>query len=376
MHVLVLGAGQLARMMALAGAPLNIKLSAFDVGTGNIVHPLTQALLGHGLENAIEQADVITAEFEHIPHDVLDICEKSGKFLPSTEAIKAGGDRRLEKALLDRAQVANARYYVVNSREDFAAAIDHVGLPMVLKSTLGGYDGKGQWRLKADSDEEAVWQEMADCIAATPNQAIVAEEFVPFDREVSLVGARGKSGEIEVYPLAENVHTNGVLSLSTAIVDPELQQQAKAMFTAVAEELDYVGVLALEFFDVQGKLLVNEIAPRVHNSGHWTQQGAETCQFENHLRAVCGMPLGGTTLIRPTSMVNILGEDTLPQSVLSQHACHIHWYGKDKRPGRKMGHINVCADDQKALSQELIKLADQLDETVFPALRENALKLG
>ena len=123
--------------------------------------------------------------------------------------------------------------------------------------------------------------------------------------------------KIEVYPLAENVHTNGVLSLSTAISDIELQKQAKAMFTAVAEELNYVGVLALEFFDVQGKLMVNEIAPRVHNSGHWTQQGAETCQFENHLRAVCGMPLGGTSLIRPTTMVNILGEDSLPESVLT-----------------------------------------------------------
>ncbi len=374
MHVLVLGAGQLARMMALAGAPLNIKLSAFDVGTGNIVHPLTQAHLGHGLENAIEQADVITAEFEHIPHDVLDICEKSGKFLPSTEAIKAGGDRRLEKALLDKAKVSNAKYYVINNREDFTAAIDHVGFPMVLKSTLGGYDGKGQWRLKTEFDAETVWQEIALCIAETPNQAIVAEEFVPFDREVSLVGARGKNGEIEVYPLAENIHTDGVLSLSTAIVNIELQQQAQKMFTAVAEELDYVGVLALEFFDVQGRLLVNEIAPRVHNSGHWTQQGAETCQFENHLRAVCGLPLGGTNMIRPTTMVNILGEDTLPQSVLSQHACHIHWYGKEKRPGRKMGHINVCANNLKTLRQELIRLADQMDETAFPAIRKHALK--
>ncbi|GMM91055.1 5-(carboxyamino)imidazole ribonucleotide synthase [Vibrio fortis] len=372
MHVLVLGAGQLARMMSLAGAPLNIEISAFDVGSKNIVHPLTQAILGNGLENAVERADVITAEFEHIPHDVQEVCEHSGKFLPTTEAIKAGGDRRLEKALLDQAGVKNAKYAVINSREDFDHAISHVGLPMVLKSTLGGYDGKGQWRLKSLDAVETVWSEMAECIAATDNQAIVAEEFVPFDREVSLIGARGKDGEIQVYPLAENVHTDGVLSLSTAIDDVELQEQAKTMFTAVAERLNYVGVLALEFFDVQGALLVNEIAPRVHNSGHWTQQGAETCQFENHLRAVCGMPLGSTKLIRPTAMINILGEDTLPNAILAQAGCHVHWYGKEKRAGRKMGHINVSADYNAELQRTLCGLAKILDKRAYPALHDFA----
>jgi 5-(carboxyamino)imidazole ribonucleotide synthase len=241
-----------------------------------------------------------------------------------------------------------------------------------LKSTLGGYDGKGQWRLKTIDSVEATWTEMAECIAATDNQAIVAEEFVPFDREVSLVGARGTNGEVQVYPLAENVHTDGVLSLSTAIDDIELQEQAKAMFTAVAERLDYVGVLALEFFDVQGSLLVNEIAPRVHNSGHWTQQGAETCQFENHLRAVCGMPLGSTKLIRPTAMINILGEDTLPDAILAQGGCHVHWYGKEKRAGRKMGHINVSADYNAELQRTLCSLADILDKKAYPAIHEFA----
>ncbi|MGF1752270.1 5-(carboxyamino)imidazole ribonucleotide synthase [Vibrio makurazakiensis] len=375
MHVLVLGAGQLARMMSLAGAPLNIEISAFDVGSKNIVHPLTQAILGHGLENAIENADVITAEFEHIPHDVLEVCERSGKFLPSTEAIKAGGDRRIEKALLDEATVKNAKYYVINSREDFTAAIEHVGLPMVLKSTLGGYDGKGQWRLKEQTNIESTWAEMSECINATDNQAIVAEEFVSFDREVSLVGARAKDGSIEVYPLAENVHTDGVLSLSTAIDDFELQEQARNMFIAVAERLNYVGVLALEFFDVQGELLVNEIAPRVHNSGHWTQQGAETCQFENHLRAVCGLPLGSTKLIRPTSMINILGEDSLPEAVMAQEGCHVHWYGKEKRAGRKMGHINVSADYTAELQRSLLLLAEVLDKKTYPAVHEFAQQM-
>ncbi|KGY11514.1 phosphoribosylaminoimidazole carboxylase [Vibrio tubiashii] len=370
MHVLVLGAGQLARMMSLAGAPLNIDISAYDVGSKNIVHPLTQAVIGHGLESAIASADVITAEFEHIPHDILAVCEQSGKFLPSTEAIKAGGDRRIEKQLLDDADVRNAKYFVINTREDFNRAIEYVGIPMVLKSALGGYDGKGQWRLKDANQADAIWTEMAECIMASDSQAIVAEEFVPFHREVSLVGARGKDGSVAVYPLAENVHTNGVLTLSTAIADTELQQQAKQMFTAVADKLDYVGVLALEFFDVDGTLLVNEIAPRVHNSGHWTQQGAETCQFENHLRAVCDLPLGSTKLIRETSMINVLGEDTLPQALLAMDGVHIHWYGKDKRAGRKMGHINVCGDYSGELQRKLCALADVLDKEAFPAVHE------
>lgn len=372
MHVLVLGAGQLARMMSLAGAPLNIEISAYDVGSKDVVHPLTQSVIGHGLENAIEKADAITAEFEHIPHDILATCEQSGKFLPSADAIKTGGDRRIEKALLDDSGVRNAKYYVIETREDFDQAIAHVGIPMVLKSALGGYDGKGQWRLKDPAQVDAIWSEMSDCISATETQAIVAEEFVPFNREVSLVGVRGKDGEVAVYPLAENVHTNGVLTLSTAIADTELQEQAKTMFTAVANQLDYVGVLALEFFDVDGQLLVNEIAPRVHNSGHWTQQGAETCQFENHLRAVCGMPLGSTKLVRSTSMINILGEDTLPNAVLEMDGCHVHWYGKEKRAGRKMGHINVCGDYNGELQRKLCSLAEVLDKEAFPAVHEFA----
>ncbi|EGU34179.1 phosphoribosylaminoimidazole carboxylase ATPase subunit [Vibrio ichthyoenteri ATCC 700023] len=372
MRVLVLGSGQLARMMSLAGAPLNIELSAYDVSNNQVVHPLTQAVLEQDLEKAISQADVITAEFEHIPHDILDICQRSGKFLPSSQAIKAGGDRRIEKALLDKAAVRNAKYAVISTREEFLDAIDFVGLPMVLKSALGGYDGKGQWRLKESSDIDTIWQEMAQCITSSDNQAIVAEEFIPFSREVSLVGARGKDGAIVVYPLAENVHTDGVLSLSTAIADQDLQQQAQQMFTAVAHNLDYVGVLALEFFDVDGQLLVNEIAPRVHNSGHWTQQGAETCQFENHLRAVCGLPLGSTKLVRETTMINILGEDTLPPALLAMDGCHIHWYGKEKRAGRKMGHINVCGDYSGELQRRLCALAQALDQQAFPAVHEFA----
>lgn len=367
--VLILGAGQLARMMALAGAPLNIEIIAYDVNSQTVIHPLTKQPQSLSLSEAIAYVDVITAEFEHIPHDILAICVESGKFQPNADAIKAGGDRRLEKTLLEQADVRNAPYHVINTREDLDEAITKIGLPIVLKSALGGYDGKGQWRLTNISQVNAIWFEMEQCIAETPNQAIVAEQLIPFQREVSLIGARTHNGNIQVFNLTENIHINGVLNLSTAIVgDTPLQQQADTMFRSVANHLNYVGVLAIEFFELNGELLVNEIAPRVHNSGHWTQQGAETCQFENHLRAVCHFPLGNTQLIRPSAMINILGIDQIPNDIYAQEGCHVHWYGKEKRIGRKMGHINVCADTPEQLQYRLIMLSNLLNKNDFPAL--------
>ncbi|OEE88735.1 5-(carboxyamino)imidazole ribonucleotide synthase [Enterovibrio norvegicus FF-162] len=378
MNVLVLGAGQLARMMALAGAPLNLKVSAYDVRSGNLVHPVTLEVLGHGLENGIAGADIITAEFEHIAPDILSICQASGKFSPGEEAILTGGDRRKEKALLDKAGVNNARYHTIQNREDFDTALSTIGVPMIVKSALDGYDGKGQWRLKSLDDIEPTWRDIAAFLQAShqgDRQCVIAEEFVPFDREVSLIGARNANGELEVYPLTENIHTDGILSVSVAAGENEaLQTQAEAMFKAVADALDYVGVLAIEFFDVNGTLMVNEIAPRVHNSGHWTQQGAEVCQFENHLRAVCNLPLGSAARIRPTAMINIVGEVTVPDEVM--RIAHVHWYDKAPRPGRKIGHINVCADTTAELSIILKDLTSLLAENEFPALKDAASSLS
>ncbi|KXF81187.1 5-(carboxyamino)imidazole ribonucleotide synthase [Enterovibrio coralii] len=374
MKVLVLGAGQLARMMALAGAPLNLKISAYDVRSGNLVHPVTLEVLGQGLENGIADTDVITAEFEHIAPDVLSICQASGKFYPGEEAILTGGDRRKEKALLDKAGVNNARYQVIESKDDYDAAIATIGLPLILKSALDGYDGKGQWRLKPDSDLDAIWQDIDQFLKTSPQgsrQCVIAEEFVPFDREVSLIGARNAQGKLEIYPLTENIHTNGILSVSVAAGDDDaVQSQAEAMFKAVADALNYVGVLAIEFFDVGGTLMVNEIAPRVHNSGHWTQQGAEVCQFENHLRAVCGLPLGSAKRVRPTAMINIVGEVTVPTDVMA-HA-HVHWYDKAPRPGRKIGHINLCAESAASLGDALDTVSQHLADDEFPALKPAA----
>ena len=364
MNLLVLGAGQLARMMALAAKPLNIEIRAYDVGSQQVVDPLNTAVPYGSLSDGIAFADAITAEFEHISHDVLALCEQSGKLYPSSQSIKTGGDRRLEKELLTLSNAANATHAIIESAEDYRSALDTLALPIILKSALAGYDGKGQWRLKSAKRANEVWQEIDEFFAGADSkqkQGVIAEQMVPFDREVSLVGVRDKTGNTKVYPLAENHHTNGVLSVSTALAGEHvLQAQAAEIFDRVANALNYVGVLAIEFFQVGEKLLVNEIAPRVHNSGHWTQQGADTCQFENHVRAVCGLPIGSTALIRPTAMINILGEDTLPNALFAIPGVSLHWYGKEKRAGRKMGHINVSA----ATSAELQKTLELVAETL------------
>ena len=303
-------------------------------------------------------------------------CEASGKLFPTSQAIKIGGDRRLEKALLESCNVANAKHKVVNDYADFTAAIEFLDLPIIFKSALEGYDGKGQWRLKDLAQADAIWADMEQFVKGAKTsvpQGIIAEQMVPFDREVSIVGARNVNGEIAVYPITENHHTNGVLSVSLAMPVPDkLQAQAFEVFSKLAEKLNYVGVLAIEFFQVGDSLLVNEIAPRVHNSGHWTQQGCDTCQFENHLRAICNMPLGNTELIRPTAMINILGEDSVPQEVLAVDGVAMHWYNKEKRTGRKMGHINVCGNTAQQLADKLSKLATLLDPTAFEDLQEFA----
>ncbi|WP_150149050.1 ATP-grasp domain-containing protein, partial [Candidatus Enterovibrio altilux] len=299
-------------------------------------------------------------------------------FYPGEEAILAGGNRCKEKVLLDKLGVNNARYQIIANRDDFDVAVANMSLPMVLKSAFGGYDGKGQWRLKTPAYADIIWQDIVKFLAAshkTERQYIIAEEFVKFHREVSLIGARSQNGSIAIYPLTENIHVDGVLNVSvSASEDTALQAQAEAMFEVIAVALNYIGVLAIEFFDVSGTLMVNEIAPRVHNSGHWTQQGAEICQFENHLRAVCSLPLGSTKRIRPTAMINIIGEATVPISVMS--IAHVHWYDKEPRLGRKIGHINLCAFNDKQLGESLKVLALHLTKDEFPALMVAAENLS
>ncbi|WP_081310418.1 5-(carboxyamino)imidazole ribonucleotide synthase [Pseudoalteromonas luteoviolacea] len=376
MRVLVLGAGQLARMMSLSSTHLGIEVLAYDVSTKQVINPVTFEVSDSTLEQEVAQSFAITAEFEHIPEDVLTICESSGKFYPGAQSIATGGDRSKEKALLDNTQVPCAPYALITEKNHFLAAVEKLGMPLVIKTCQAGYDGKGQWRLKSEDEIDQIWSEMESFIASgtvsTPH-SIIAEKMIPFDREVSIIGVRSKNGECKVYPLTENQHTNGVLTLSIAGKEKAaIQEQAESAFQKLATELDYVGVLAIEFFDVGGQLLVNEIAPRVHNSGHWTQQGCHTSQFENHMRAITGLPTGCTKLVRPTAMINVLGQQSIPHTVLTVAGCTSHWYGKEAKPGRKMGHINVSADNLHQLGERLAELADILPEDDYPGVLDTS----
>ncbi len=374
MKILVLGAGQLARMMSLAGAPLDLNVVAYDVGSSQVVHPLTRQVFSQDLGQAVETSDVITAEFEHIPDQVLEICSRSGKFYPGKAAINTGGDRILEKMLLTELAIPCAPYQLIMTADHLNRVIDQLGLPLVIKTCQAGYDGKGQWRLNADSDCDRLWSEMQTFFASDPSDTphtIIAEEMIPFQREVSVIGVRDRAGQTAIYPVTENHHTNGVLTLSIAKkVTVDIQAQAEAVFCKLANDMDYVGVLAIEFFDVNGRLIVNEIAPRVHNSGHWTQQGTLCSQFENHMRAVAGLPLGATKMLGPSAMINVLGQPLIPVDVLMISGVTSHWYGKTQRPGRKMGHINIVAESEKALGEKLIALAKCLPEKDYPGVTQ------
>lgn len=376
MNVLVLGAGQLARMMSLSSKNLDIHVTAYDVGSEKVIDPVTFLTVDQSLQQAIDSADAITAEFEHIPLDILKLCDESGKFYPGTEAIATGGDRAKEKALLDTAKVACAPYKIITEKQHLLDSIDELAMPLVVKTCQAGYDGKGQWRVKSLDDVEQIWTEMSEFLAKDTSHQIIAEKMIPFDREVSIIGVRSKNGETAIYPLTENQHTNGVLTLSIAGKEKNtIQAQAESAFNAIAKALDYVGVLAIEFFDVDGTLLVNEIAPRVHNSGHWTQQGCHVSQFENHMRAVTGLPLGSTVLNRPTAMINVLGQAAIPKAVLSVADTTSHWYGKSAKPGRKMGHINVSANSLSELGDKLAELAKVLPEQDYPGVQATAEQL-
>jgi len=379
MNILVLGSGQLARMMSLEAAPLNLNVRAYDVGSKQVMHPLTLQSFEQTLEEAITFVDVITCEFEHIPDDVLELCCASGKFFPGKAAIKTGGDRSIEKALLDKASVPSAPYKLITEKQHLVDSVSLLGLPLVIKTCQAGYDGKGQWRLKSLEQLDGIWAEMADFIAngseAFPH-SIIAEKMIPFNREVSVIGARDKAGNVAIYPVTENQHTDGVLTLSLAAeIDANIQQQAIDTFNKLSTAMDYVGVLAVEFFDVNGQLMVNEIAPRVHNSGHWTQQGTACSQFENHMRAVAGLPLGDTKMQKVSAMINVLGQAKISEQVLNISDVKSHWYGKEQRAGRKMGHINVSAETNAALAKKLLLLAEILPEKDYPGVKATAQRL-
>jgi 5-(carboxyamino)imidazole ribonucleotide synthase len=376
MKVLVLGAGQLAQMMYLAAAPIGIEVLAVDVSDNSVVNPITKQTHEFDLAFAIEEANAITVEFEHIPEALLAIVEKSGKLSPNVQSIMAGADRVREKQLLETLCVANCQHVIIDNVEQLTDIHKKLGDKIIFKASRDGYDGYGQWRMKSASDIE----NLRSIFSGLDLQKIplIAETMANFDREISVVGVRDLHGNIRCFQIAENLHHEGQLHVSVAPatgLSEQLIAQANEIFTTIANSLEYVGVLAIELFQMGDQLLVNEIAPRVHNSGHWTQKGADTCQFEQHIRAVLGFPLGSTKTTGVTAMVNIIGCTSFSRDLIAIEGCHLHWYGKTLRKKRKMGHINVVADNYLALGNKLTDLLEHLPSKFFPLLPDEAKRL-
>ncbi|HSN52330.1 MAG TPA: 5-(carboxyamino)imidazole ribonucleotide synthase [Woeseiaceae bacterium] len=361
MRVGIIGAGQLGQMLGFAAQRLGVTCRFLDpaeeppaADAGEVIRrPFDDA---DALAELAADCDVITYEFENVPvAALLSIADRVPVF-PPPEALSNAQDRLAEKRLFDELQIPLRRYRAVDSLDDLRAAVEAIGLPLVLKTRRFGYDGKGQYRVKTRDDIDDAWR-------ALGGTALIAEEWLDFDYEVSAIGARSPGGEFVMYPLTHNEHAAGILRRSRAPVDaPALEAKARACMKAMLERLDYVGVLALELFVVGDRLLANEFAPRVHNSGHWTIEGAATSQFENHLRAVTNQPLGPTTCRGHAGMLNLIGE--IPDAVrrLTIPGCWLHDYGKRAREGRKLGHITVVADSAGERDERLRQVEAALAE--------------
>ena len=292
---------------------------------------------------------MVTYEFENVPVAAARFLAERVAVYPPAEALEEAQDRLREKRLFQRLGISTTVFAEIRKRGELDSAVEKVGLPAILKTCRMGYDGKGQWLLKTREDVEKARPEL-------PDVPLILEKFVPFMRELSILGVRGRTGDTAFYPLVENHHRGGILRLSLAPAPglaAGLQASAEEAARKVLQELNYAGVLCIEFFEVGGKLLANEMAPRVHNSGHWSIEAAVTSQFENHLRAVLGFPLGSTAVMGYSAMVNLIGELPEPQDVLKVANTHLHLYGKEPRPGRKLGHVTVRADQFEKLQARL-----------------------
>jgi 5-(carboxyamino)imidazole ribonucleotide synthase len=357
MKVGVLGGGQLARMLAQAGQPLGLKFMFLCPDPDACAAPFGEHLCAGyedeaSLTRLAQWADVVTYEFENVPVHSVEFLEQRVKVHPSSAALAVARDRLVEKRRFRTLDIPTAEFAAVNSLPDLAASVDAIGLPAILKTRTQGYDGKGQGVLRTPENLAPTWAGLAGV-------PCIVEALVKFDREVSIIAARSTTGEKVFYPLSENYHRDGILRLSLGSVEIGVQERAEALIGRLLDDLDYVGVLTLELFQCGDALLANEIAPRVHNSGHWTIEGARTSQFENHLRAILGYPLGDTTITLPSAMVNIVGK--LPPGLdKAIPACStLHIYGKAERAGRKIGHLTqLCGNCENTGFREC--LADSL----------------
>ena len=352
----IFGGGQLGRMMAQAALPLNIQCTFFDVSTdspsaalGTVISSKTE----NGLQDFIASADVFSLEFENTPLSDVDVLTKQKDMHPPRQALAIAQHRLSEKALFDELEIPVAPYKAVDSLESLSAAVAELGLQIVLKTATGGYDGKGQFVLRSEQQIEQAWAELG------PAGSLIAESFVTFSREVSIIAVRGQNGDVKTWPLAENHHHHGILSHSIvpAPNSADLQPVAQDYITRLLNHLNYVGVLTLELFVTDKGLYANEMAPRVHNSGHWSIEGAVCSQFENHIRAVAGLPLGSTEVVRPTVMINIIGQYPQSEQVLALEGVHLHLYNKEEREGRKIGHLTLMPNDTAQLTMLCRQLA-------------------
>jgi len=363
----VLGAGQLGRMLALAGYPLELDFHFYDtsgnpsVGLGDITIDTEAKLDNPKLAKFLLDVDVVTYEFEHLPLELTQYIEKHAILYPPSKSIQVCQNRAEEKALFKRLNIPTPNYHIVHNEEELKAAVEDLGCPVVTKTTTEGYDGKGQFVIRSIDQCTEAWQTIG--INASGTTILIAEAFVNFQRELSIIAARSADDDMVVYPLAENDHHEGILRYSTAPankVKPEIAEQATRYIKELMHELGHVGILTLELFETENGLVANEMAPRVHNSGHWSIEGAPCSQFENHLRAICGYPLGSTEANSPTCMINIIAEKGDIQSIMSLPYAHVHLYGKEERPGRKLGHITVQADTEEELKWRVKNVASFL----------------
>lgn len=341
----MLGAGQLGRMTALAAANLGYKLHVFspegpDSPCAQVAAARTEADWHDrdALARFAAAVDVVTLEWENVPTATVDFLAARVPTYPAASVLAVAQDRLREKSFANSLGIGTAPFRAVRGAAELADAVAEIGAPSVLKSTRMGYDGKGQVRIKADTDLPAAWAEMG------ADEGIL-EGWVVFELEISVIVARRADGEMAAYPAVENRHRNGILdvTIAPAAIPPETAAEAGRIATALAEALGVVGLLAVEMFVTpDGRVLVNEMAPRPHNSGHWTQDFCQTSQFEQFVRAICGLPLGPTGATRPCSMTNLIGDDVDQwPALLAEPGAKLHLYGKGEgRPGRKMGHVN------------------------------------
>ncbi len=357
MTIGILGGGQLGYMLALAGYPLGLHFRFLDPSpeapVGRIAQRVTADYTDQAaLEKFSSGLELITYEFENVPVEAARFLAERVPVYPPPAALEAAQDRLAEKSLFRKLGIATTEFAPVSNPAELEAAVKSLGLPAVLKTSRMGYDGKGQSILRTAED-------VAKAKSELPPVKLILERFVPFTRELSVLAVRSRNVESAIYPLVENHHRSGILRLSIAPaprLEAPIQRAAESAARRVLESLKYVGVLAIEFFEHQGELLANEMAPRVHNSGHWTIEGAVTSQFENHLRAVLGLPLGSAAAAGHCAMLNLIGD--LPDSaeVLAVPDAHLHLYGKSPRPGRKLGHLTLRAASPERLALRLSEL--------------------